>query len=330
VANGRDALEFLAKSPVDLILMDLDMPEMDGLEATRRIMETRPLPIVICSAATDPHETATTFRSLEVGAVACVQKPVGKEHTDYAKAAACLLETVKLMAEVKVVRRWPRMRRGVARPSAPAPPLRRLTAVVQMIGIGASTGGPPVLQTILAGLPQDFSVPVLVVQHIASGFITGLVDWLSQTTGRAVHLAAHGSQPLPGHVYLAPDDFHMRVGLDRRIALTREPLDHGMRPSVDRLFHSLAEVYAAGAVGVLLTGMGTDGALELANLKERGACTIAQDRESSVVHGMPGQAIALGAARWILPADGIAAMLAELAAEPRVLGECHDYVESNA
>jgi two-component system chemotaxis response regulator CheB len=218
------------------------------------------------------------------------------------------------MSEVKVVRRWPKSRhRSVAAGHSPAagedtPP----SAAIRVIGIGASTGGPPVLQTILAGLPRDLPAPVLIVQHIARGFLSGLVEWLNQTTGWQVHIAAHGIIPLPGHAYIAPDDFHMGMGPGHRIALSKEPPINGLRPAVAWLFRTLAEFYGSRALGVLLTGMGRDGADELNLMKNSGAETIAQDRESSVVHGMPGEAIALGAANYVLAADKIAACLVTL------------------
>jgi two-component system chemotaxis response regulator CheB len=178
-----------------------------------------------------------------------------------------------------------------------------------MVGVGASTGGPPVLQNILSGLSRDFPAPVLVVQHIARGFLPGMVEWLGQTTGLPVHIASHGTVPLPGHVYIAPDDFHLGITSAGRLLLSREPADHGLRPSVSFLFRSMAEHLGGNALGVLLTGMGRDGADELLRLRERGGFTIAQDRESSVVHGMPGAAIEIGAATQVLPADRIAAAL---------------------
>ena len=312
--NGREALQFLTQKSPDVIVMDIEMPEMDGFEATRRIMETQPVPIVICTASSNPRETVTTFRSMEAGAVACVEKPLGKEQGDFEVMAAQLLQTVKLMSEVKVVRRGPRPRRDSAAPgSMPPSPVKRAPAKVEAIGIGASTGGPPVLQTILTGLPKDFPAPLLVVQHIAAGFLGGLAEWLNQTTGFKVHIAAYGIQHLPGHVYLAPDDFHMAAGSGGRIVLNKEGPENGLRPSVAHLFRSLAEVYGPSAVGVLLTGMGRDGAEELRRMKDRGALTIAQDRATSVVHGMPGAAISLGAATYVLPADRIApALIAQL------------------
>jgi two-component system, chemotaxis family, protein-glutamate methylesterase/glutaminase len=306
--NGRQALEFVEEHSPDVVLMDVQMPEMDGFEATRRIMESRPVPIIICSGIDNPHETITTFRLMEVGAVAFVEKPVGKEHRDYDAKVQHLLQTVKLMSEVKVVRRWPKNRRaGIGASAADAS--NRQEGKIGVVCIGASTGGPPVLQTILSGLPKEFSAPILIVQHIAPGFLQGLAEWLNQTTGVKVHIAAYGTKPLPGHVYLAPDDFHMTVRADGGIALSKDPLESGLRPSVARLFQSIAKTYGPRAIGVLLTGMGKDGAEELGLMKTCGALTIAQDRESSVVHGMPGEAISLGAATLILPADKIAAAL---------------------
>ncbi len=314
VSDGQAALDFVTKNKPDVVLMDIHMPRMDGFEATRRIMETQAVPIIICTATTNPTEVATTFRLMEAGAVACIEKPIGREHADFEAMVTNLLQTVKLMSEVKVVRRWPRSRSTppsgpVARPAE----LQSARAEVKFIGIGASTGGPPLLQTILAGLPKDFSVPILVVQHIAHGFLPGLAEWLSQTTGFKIQIASHGALPLPGHVYLAPDDFHMGIGASGRILLTKEEPENGLRPAVSFLFRSLAEVCSPNALGVLLSGMGKDGAAELKLMKDKGAITIAQDQESSIVHGMPGEAIRLDAAMLILPPEKIVTVLTNLA-----------------
>jgi two-component system chemotaxis response regulator CheB len=191
-------------------------------------------------------------------------------------------------------------------------PRERSDSGIAAVGIGASTGGPLVLQTILTGLPKDFSVPLLIVQHIAQGFLPGLVDWLNQTTGVKVHIAAHGTAILPGHAYLAPDGLHMGLSGRGHIALSGAEAEGGLRPSVAHLFRSLTRCCGTDAVGVLLTGMGKDGAEELKRMKDIGAVTIAQDRASSVVHGMPGEAIALGAATFVLPAQQIASALVAL------------------
>ena len=308
VNDGQAALDFLADrtSPPDVVVMDIHMPHLDGFEATRRIMETHPLPIVICTATASPRDLEITFRTMEAGAVACVSKPVALGD-DFEQRLHHLLQTVRLMSEVKVVRRWNRVRGTAAAPSA-HDAAHRGTAI-KLIGIGASTGGPPVLQTILSGLPKDFPVPLLIVQHIAPGFLPGMVEWLSQTTGLRVHIAAHGATPLPGHAYVAPDDFHLAADPRGHLVLAREAAEGGLRPAVSYLFRSLANAYGASAAGVLLTGMGKDGAAELKDMRDQGAYTVAQDRDSSIVHGMPGAAIELGAAAHVLPADKIAGAL---------------------
>ena len=306
VDSGLAAIEFVNVCRPDVVLMDIHMPEMDGFETARRIMETHPVPIVVCSAITNPAEVATTFHVMEAGALACVEKPAGPEHPEYQQMAATIRQTVRLMSEVKVVRRWART---AAAAGGRMP--RRLVAArgpmkVGVVGIGASTGGPQVLQDLLTALPKPFAVPILIVQHIARGFLPGLVEWLGHTTGFHVHIAENGVIPIAGHVYLAPDDLHMGVRPSGRIFLTgEEPID-SLRPAVSYLFRTLAEGFGPAAMGVLLTGMGKDGAKELKLMKDCGAVTVAQDRESSVVHGMPGEAIRLGGATHIWPADRIA------------------------
>jgi two-component system chemotaxis response regulator CheB len=307
--NGQEAVDFVAGQKPDVILMDVHMPKMDGYEATRRIMETQPVPIVISSATMTNQEVGVTFHALEAGAVAFIEKPVGLNTPGFDRMMQNLLETVKLMAEVKVVKRWARDRRTVVQPVAEPP--RRVEAI-QVVAIGASTGGPPVIQTILKGLPRDYPAPILVVQHIASGFLGGMVDWLRETTSFPVHLGSHGAPALPGTVYLAPDGFHMGLLPGGRILLSKDEPESGIRPAVSFLFRSIANTSGARAVGVLLTGMGRDGADELKLLKDKGAVTIAQDAETSVIHGMPGEAIRLGAALYTLPPEQIVALLLTL------------------
>jgi two-component system chemotaxis response regulator CheB len=219
------------------------------------------------------------------------------------------------MSEVKMVRRWARMRNPAPPSSSPGPAaasLEQERAELSVVGIGASTGGPAALETILAALPKSFPVPILIVQHISTGFVGGLAQWLSKSSGLPIHVASQGELPLAGHVYIAPDEFHMKVERGGRIILTQDRPEHGLRPSVSCLFRSLHEVYGRDAVAGLLTGMGRDGAEELRQLKEKGAITFAQDKGTSVVHGMPGEAVRLGAATFVLPLEKIAPALINL------------------
>ena len=317
VSDGLEALTFLEQQKPDVITMDLNMPHMNGLEATRRIMETRPVPIVIVSANWDPQEVATTFRAMEAGALAGVEKPRGLGHKDFAATAQQLIKTVKLMSEVKVVRRWPHLRAQDAASWPVAASLKKITrpeTEVKLVAIGASTGGPPVLQSILSRLPKAFSVPIVIVQHIAAGFLPGLVEWLGKATQFPVRVANHGDLLLPGHAYLAPDNYHLGIEKGPRAQVADVAPENNLRPAVSFLFRSVAETLGRQAVGVLLTGMGRDGAMELKQLREKGAITIAQDKESSVVHGMPGEAIQLNAAMHVLSPERIAEALLTLTA----------------
>jgi two-component system chemotaxis response regulator CheB len=314
--DGREALEAVETFKPDVVTMDINMPRMNGFEATRRIMETHPTPIVIVSGSWDPREVETAMQALEAGALAAIPRPAGIGHPEHAKGARELVQTVKLMSEVKVVRRIPRRRGEEAVLWTPQPEgqqPRVPEGTIQVVAIGASTGGPPVLSTILSGLPRDFSIPILVVQHMAAGFIQGFAEWLRHTTGFAVQMAAQNGQMLPGHAYIAPDGSQMKVAPGGRILLAADDPENGVRPSVSSLFRSVAQTYGANAAGVLLTGMGRDGADELLLMKQQGALTVAQDEATSVVFGMPGEAARLHAVTSVLPPEEIASMLVRLA-----------------
>lgn len=310
--NGVEAVACVARTKPDVVLMDVYMPKLDGIEATRQIMEQHPVPIVIASATIQSHEVPLAFRAMQAGALAFVDKSAQVGTPQFVEQSRQLKEMLRLMSEVKVVRR---RNRGVPSGSpsdcAPAVP-PRLDRSFKLVAIGASTGGPPVLQTILSQLPRGFALPLLIVQHITPGFVSGLADWLTQASGVPTHLGVHGASPLPGHAYLAPDDCHLGVDPSGRIALSKAEKENGLRPAVSHLFRSVANTVGAQAIGVLLTGMGKDGAAELKQLKLRGAVTIAQDRASCVVNGMPGEAVLLGAADHILPPAQIPVFLASL------------------
>jgi two-component system chemotaxis response regulator CheB len=311
--NGEEALAAVERLHPDVITMDIYMPLMNGLEATRRLMETHPTPIIILSGNLDPEEVMTSFRAMEAGALAAMAKPRGAGHPEHEREVKALLGKVKLMAEVKVVKRWPRQPKGSSSPQVPEGIGAEAPAQLRVVAIGASTGGPLVIQTILAGLSRDFPLPVLIVQHMAEGFIKGFAQWLALSSSLPVHVASQGEHILPGHAYIAPDRFQMQVEADGRIKLSGELPENGLCPSVSSLFRSVADAYGKNAAGVLLTGMGRDGVDELLLLKEKGAVTIVQDRESSVIYGMPGEAVRLGAATYVLSPDRISATLENLA-----------------
>ena len=308
--NGEEAIAMSAEKTPDVVTMDIHMPGLDGFDTTRRIMETQPRPIVIVSASFDSRDVAKMFRALEAGAVAAVEKPPGPGHPGHAALARKFIDTVKAMSEVRVIRRWPRARSEARRPAPALPP--PVAGPPRLLVVGASTGGPPALHRLLAGLPKPCPVPVLIVQHISAGFIQGLAEWLSATTGMPVRIAHHGESATAGTAFLAPDGCQMGIGPDGRITCAPEPAEHGLRPSVSFLFRAVARNYGPRAAGVLLTGMGCDGAAELKLMRDAGAVTFAQDQESSIVHGMPGEAIRLCAAIHIGTPDGIAAQLATL------------------
>jgi two-component system chemotaxis response regulator CheB len=310
VANGEEAVAAVHRLNPTVVMMDVHMPRMNGFEATRRIMSTRPVPIVTVSGTLE--NPAASFQSLEAGALAFVQQPPGPDHPDHQAHAAQLLSTVKLMAEVRLVRRWTE-RRPATQPNSGQPPAIGVAPVeIKVIAAGASTGGPVVLQGILSAVARHLNVPVLIVQHITAGFAQGFAEWIGATCGLPAQIAVEGERTLPGRVYVAPEGAHMGITSSGRISLDHGPPEHGLRPSISHLFRSTAEAMGPSAIGILLTGMGTDGAQELKLMKDKGAITIVQDEESSIVHGMAGEAMRLDAARYVLSPREIVAALSVL------------------
>lgn len=311
--NGREAVDLALRLRPDLITMDVNMPVLDGLQATREIMIGAPTPILIVSSQADVD---LSLSAIQAGALMVLPSPGSPLGPDFPQRSAQLLAMVKAMSQVKVVRRWT-SRAAPAAPATPPAPVgaRRATRVV---AIGASTGGPAALHRVLASLPARFSAPILVVQHIAAEFVNGLAHWLGSHTEVRVKVAADGEPLRPRTAYLAPDHYHLGVRPGDEILLSPTPPIGGFRPSATYLFESVAKVYGAAATGVILTGMGRDGVDGLRAVRAAGGLVIAQDEESSVVYGMPGEAVAAGLADAVLPLQEIGPRLAsELASGGR-------------
>jgi two-component system, chemotaxis family, protein-glutamate methylesterase/glutaminase len=310
--NGEEAIDMVMKKHPDVVAMDCYMPKLDGQKATRKIMEIKPTPIVIVTGSLTAKDVAVTFSLIEAGALAIVKKPHSINHLEYKKDACELIQTLKLMSEVKVVRRTSRISKEKLTPQPIIEKNLIASSQIKIIAIGASTGGPLVLQKIISGLPKGFPVPLLIVQHISLGFVNGFVEWLANTTNFPLHIASHGEYPLPGHGYIAPDGFHMGIESGPRILLSDHEPENNLRPSVAFLFRTVAKNFGSNAVGVILSGMGRDGAEELKLMKEKGAITIAQNEESSVVFGMPGEAVKINAETLILSPEDISKTLIAL------------------
>jgi two-component system chemotaxis response regulator CheB len=330
--DGEEAVRLSRRLRPDVMTMDVRMPRMDGLEATRCIMRDVPTPIVIVTASLMRADMDLTFEALRAGALTVVRKP------GLADPATCdkVIQTVRLMSEVPVIHHWGRgEQRPLVRFEDSSEPARSVLSEVeepvvlplpidaddqrrvQMIGIASSTGGPSALATVLGPLPTDFPVPILVVQHISRGFVAGLAEWLDGETPLRVGLAGHGDTPQPGTVLLAPDDYHVRVNAQGVVELYREQPYKGLRPSANYLFHSLARAYGPRAMGIVLTGMGDDGVEGLESLHRAGGFTMAQAEQGCVVYGMPRQAVACNAVDRVLTLEQIALTLDQIARRRR-------------
>jgi two-component system, chemotaxis family, protein-glutamate methylesterase/glutaminase len=313
--DGLEAVMLAGRLAPDVITMDVDMPGLDGLEATRRIMSSAPRPIVLVSATVPPDQD-NSFRALEAGAVTLLGKPPAPGSPAFSRQAAELVATVKLMAGVKLVRRTPRRAGGgpVAPPAAdPAlPPL-------EVVAIAASTGGPPAVAAVLRGLPAGWPVPVLVLQHIGAGFDSGLVRYLEECSPLPVALAENRRALDGAGVHVCPAERHLAITAGKRLRVAEGGPIEGYQPSGNHLFRTVADVFGPGAAGVVLTGMGRDGAEGLLALRRAGGLTIAQDQATSIVYGMPRQAVLRGAAEAVLPVEAIGrALVARHAAGGRL------------
>jgi two-component system response regulator WspF len=299
--DGAEAVERCAALTPDLILMDLIMPVMDGVEATRRIMAASPCAIVIVTVDREQN-VHRVFEAMGHGALDVVDTPaIGGGNPK--EAAAPLLRKILNIGWL-IGQRDSRVR------AAPAP-LRETAQRRGLVAIGSSAGGPAALEVLLKALPRQFPAAIVLVQHVDQVFAAGMAQWLSSSSGLTVRLALDGEPPQPGEVLLAGTNHHIRLLKNGTLAYTAEPVNEIYRPSIDVFFESVASYWNGDAVGVLLTGMGRDGAQGLKLMRQRGFLTLAQDQQSCAVYGMPKAAAAIDAAKEILPLDAIAPRLIE-------------------
>lgn len=315
VSDGKAAIEFIKNEKPDLVTMDIDLPVMNGLDATRIIMSSTPVPIIIVTASRDVTDVQTSIDALSAGALAIIEKPVGPDHPDAGQQAAALVNMVRLMAEVKVITRKFAVKKQepakVSQPSTRKPDTVRIDKT-EIVAVGISTGGPLVLQKIFSMISSSFPFPVVVVQHMTDGFLEGLVSWLNQSLTIRCHVATQGMQLVAGNVYFAPNRYQMGISRSGYVLLEDCKRFKGICPSVAHLFNSLAVNFQSRVLAMLLTGMGNDGAAELKLLRVAGSVTIAQDKKSSLIHGMPGAAIQMQAAEYIMSSDEITQMLRDI------------------
>jgi two-component system chemotaxis response regulator CheB len=325
--NGREAVALVERLRPSVVLMDLDLPVMSGIEAIERIMASTPTPILVCSGFVEGAARGNALEALAAGAVDVLAKPGPADATDLDSYADVLRKRLRVAARIRVITHP----RGRLRAGGGTPPLRPLDGTparrplthdvavpvqagptragseVTLIAIGASTGGPQALLTLLSELPADLAQAVLVVQHMAEGFIPGLASWLGGLVALPVLVGESGRRLAPGTVTIAPSGGNLLVQ-DDRLRTVCVPPDPGQFhvPGIDACFTSIAAALGPSTCGVLLTGMGRDGAAGLRLMRDRGAVTLGQDEATSAVYGMPAAAAALGAVEHQLPLDQIA------------------------
>lgn len=310
VSHSADVVEMVRRLRPDVIAMGTYLPTAGGFGATKEIMIEAPTPIIIVSDETDARQVEVSILALRAGALAVAPRPPASRSTESERR---FIATVKGMARVKVVRHWrdPALRDPALRELPPSPPVSINGTSIngvrpQVIAIAASTGGPAALQQLLSSLPADFPVPILAVQHIADGFIDGLVSWLNGLCSLRVKVATHGESLQPHTVYMPPDTSHLGVMGQQRILLSYTDPVGGFRPSATFLFESVAKAFGASSMHVILTGMGQDGVAGLRIARAAGARILAQDEASSVVFGMPGAAIDAGVVDHVVPLSLVA------------------------
>ena len=324
VASGEAAIKALGQFTPNVISLDIRLPGMDGFETTLQIMTEKPTPIVVISSDVDDRSLNISMNALRAGALAVVEKPVGFASGDYQKVATRICDQLVAMAGVKVVRqRFGRDLRLVSASLGPPAPARaaaagavarRETPINQsftMLGLVASTGGPNALIQVLQALPKNFALPIAIVQHITDSFLENFAHWLGTESGFPASLVHDGQVPRPGCIHMAPVGYHLTVSAGVFRLSNAAPVSM-QRPSGTVLLATMAESLGARALGVVMTGMGDDGAEGLLKMRQAGGFTIAEHQSTAVVYGMPMVAERLGAACEMQPLDQIGLRITEL------------------
>jgi two-component system chemotaxis response regulator CheB len=310
VSSAEEALREIGRVRPDVISMDIRLPGMDGLEATRRIMAEHPTPIVVIASSIEDSSLKISMNALRAGALTVVEKPVGLSSDGYAAMASTICTQLYIMSQVPVVRQ-----RSFAPWREAAAPRREpewSAMRPSIMGIAASTGGPPALAKVLGALPPDFPMPILLVQHMGAPFMEGFASWLNGLVSLEVRLAQDQEIPKPGQVYVAPGDRHLLLSSAGTLKLSAEPPLGNQRPSATMLFQSMAHSLGRRGLGVILTGMGEDGAQGLVELRQAGGYAVAEDESTAVVYGMPAAAARMGGVNVSLPLDLIAPRILRL------------------
>lgn len=310
--NGQEAVRMAIRLKPDIITMDIRMPKMDGLEATRQIMSLQPTPIIVVSSAVYATDYNIAFNAIEAGALTVIEKPKGLGVQDYEAVRSQLISAIKTMAGVKVIGR----RDSTPRKEGIGPMTAMLYAYfsrpIKVVAIASSTGGPPILMELFTNLPKDFSIPIVVVQHILPAFVQGMVEWLGTRSNLPVCIATDGDKLAPGKIFLAPGGSHLVISPGGVFRLEATDPIKGQRPSATRLFESVAKTMGANSIGIMMTGMGDDGVEGLELLSKAGAHIIAQDEASCVIYGMPKVAVQRGIVDEILSPEEIVTRLTKL------------------
>ena len=307
-SNGLEAVHKAAELKPDIITIDIEMPVMDGIEATKKITDEYSIPILVITDPEVRKKREVPFYAIKAGAVDVLEKPNVSTKAKFKEISSQIIREVKIVSSIKILKRK-KTKSIRPRKFDFVKSKRRKSDNIEIIVIGSSIGGPKGLLSIFERLPGNYPVPIMVVQHIGKGFIDGLIKWISLSTLLSVVVAKNGEKVKPGCIYFAPGGYHMKINSNGEIIIYNGEPINSCKPSIDALFISAAESYKKRTLGILLTGMGKDGAEGLLSIKNIGGRTIAQNEETSLVFGMPAKAIEYGAANEVLPLEDIIAVV---------------------